>query len=454
MAQKNTQKTTTPKHLFAAQSDLLVTTRVKVLLTLLVGLVLSCLSVYIVHDQYTSSLTRRVESMNALLGTAEVKDIIYSRDKDGRSKALLRQQFQHARSINDDARYVYLLAVTDTNNLYYLVDSDPTTGEGALYRGRAATRASEALKAAYFTGNTHTEGPRRDQYGSWLTIAAPVRDQQGSVLAMIGMDIPAEIYYRNIALAALIPALGSLLIMMVFVMTDSVRRRRQEATRMRSELVSIASHELRTPLTGLRWGQESLLKSKQSKQNHDTLQTMYESTIRLQESIEDILQLANLQAGRSQQLLITSTDITQIFDGIFATQKLPAAQKDVVLEYSRAWPEKLLINCDAQRLKRVLNNLISNAIKYARPDTAVTVGYEKIRGRHVISITDRGIGIPAGEQEKVFAGFYRASNAITHEANGTGMGLYMSRAAIEQHGGKLWLTSTEGKGTTAYIELP
>lgn len=454
MARSNIKNTASAKHLFSLQSDLLVSTRVKILLALLVGLVLSGLSVYIVHDQYISSLTRRVESMNALLDVKSVENIKHLRDQHGQSKALLRQQFQQARSVNDDARYVYLLAVTDTNNLYYLVDSDPTTGEGALYRGRSATRASEELKAAYFTGQSFSEGPRRDQYGSWLTVTTPVHDRRGEVLAMLGMDIPAEIYYRNIALAAAIPALGSLLVAMVFVMTDSVRRRRQEATRMRSELVSIASHELRTPLTGLRWSQEALLKSEQSATNRDALQSMYESTIRLQESIEDILQLANLQAGRSQELMVTSTDIKQIFDGIFATQKLPAAQKDVTLEYSRGWPGKLLINCDSQRLKRVLNNLISNAIKYARPNTAVTVDYEKINGRHVISIRDRGIGIPASEQEKVFAGFYRASNAITHEASGTGMGLYMSRAAIEQHGGKLWLKSEEGKGTTVYIELP
>ena len=99
-------------------------------------------------------------------------------------------------------------------------------------------------------------------------------------------------------------------------------------------------------------------------------------------------------------------------------------------------------------MKRVLNNLISNAIKY------VQVGHERVDGKHVITITDHGIGIPKSEQDKVFGGFYRASNAVAKESSGTGMGLYMSRNTIEQHGGKLWLKSDEGKGTTVYIQLP
>ena len=447
MPLKNTKKPVIAKQPRHEQGGLLDSTRVKVLLVFLVGLVVGILSVFIVHNAYISSLTQRVESMAALISSKQIESVKSAAPKDQPEVRSLKQRLEQASSVNNDVHSIYLIAVTNTNDVYYLLSSKDE-------QSSTSARASEALKSAYFTGTTLIEGPRNDQNGTWLSATAPIRTIQNETVAMLGIDTPAAIYYQNIALAALLPVFGALLIMAVFVMTDSIHRRRQEAVRMRSELVSIASHELRTPLTGIRWSEETLLGAKLPKQNHETVQSMYDSTIRLQESIEDILQVANWQAGRSEQLLITSTDIVHILDGIFATQKLPAAQRDVTLEYARKWPKALVINCDAQRLKRVFNNLISNAIKYAHPNTAVTVSYERVGGHHVISITDRGIGIPKGEQEKVFAGFYRASNAVSTETNGTGMGLYMSRDAIEQHGGELWLTSEENKGTTVYIRLP
>lgn len=439
-----------PKHLFAEQSPLLVTTRVKVLLTLLTGLVAMILVVFLARHQYTQSLLHRVETMSTLLDPARIESI-KSGDKNAASnEAYLKNKLFVTQSVNDDAQTLFILATTKTNSVYYLVDPKiPGAKAGDPY-----TEASEALKASFYSGRPFIEGPAVTQSDTRLSVISPIYGATGEQIAVIGMRVLPSAYYSVITISALIPAVAALLIAAVFIMTDTMRKRRQENVRMRSELVSIASHELRTPLTGIRWGEESLMRTKLAKTSRDVLQSMYDSTLRLQESIEDILQLANWQAGRKQDLLKTSTDIGNLFEGILATQKLPAAQKNVTLEFDRKWPKKLLINCDAQRMKRVLNNLISNAIKYSRPNTAVVVGHERVDGKHVITITDHGIGIPTSEQGKVFAGFYRATNAVAQEASGTGMGLYMSRNTIEQHGGKLWLASTEGKGTTVYIQLP
>ena len=444
------QQNQKPKQLFSEQSPLLVTTRVKVLLTLLTGLVVTILVVFLARNQYMDSLRNRVETMSTMLDPARVASV---RERDENAKAnenYIKNKLVVARSVNSDAQALFVLAATKTNVVYYLVDSEiPGAKTGEPYRD-----ASEALKASFYSGNAFIEGPVSTDGNTKLSIISPDYDHSGQQIAVIGMRVLPSAYYSVIAASALIPAAATLLLSAVFIMTDTIRKRRQESVRMRSELVSIASHELRTPLTGIRWGVESLMRNKLEKASRDTLQSMYDSTIRLQESIEDILQLANWQAGRKQELLKVSTDIIHLFEGIFATQKLPAAQKNVTLEFDRKMPKKLLINCDAQRMKRVLNNLISNAIKYSLPNTAVVVGHERVDGMHVITITDHGIGIPADEQDKVFAGFYRATNAIAKESSGTGMGLYMSRNTIEQHGGKLWLTSTEGKGTTVYIQLP
>lgn len=445
-----------PNQLFARQSPLLVTTRVKILLTFLVGLVITILVIFIARLQYIDSLLNRVETMSSLLDSSRVESLRANDENAKENEAYIKRQLQQAHGVNSDAQTLNVLAATKTNVVYYLVNSEPRGSEGYAATGEAYEGASEAVKASFYSGQPFVEGPVGDGSDMRLSVISPVFNNTGDQIAVIGMRIHPSAYFSVMLLAALIPAAATLLVAAIFLMTDTIRKRHQENVRMRSELVSIASHELRTPLTGIRWGEESLLRSiTLSKPNREVLQTMYDSTLRLQESIEDILQLANWQAGRNQELLKVSTDIDRVFTDIFTTQKLPAAQNNVTLEFDSKWPKKkVLINCDTQRMKRVLNNLISNAIKYSKPGTTIVIGYQRVDGKHLLTIKDHGIGIPKGEQERVFEGFYRASNAITLEASGTGMGLYMSRSTIEQHHGKLWLASEEGKGTTVYIQLP
>lgn len=454
MGQLKNKHSTPQRQASLKQDDLLVSTNVKILLSLLVGLVLALLSVFIVWQQFTGSLTGRAETIATTLVPAQVSSLIASDEKAAESEATIRSQLQRVRSVNSDVRFVYVMALNNNNEVYVLADSEPTSSTEYSPRGEIYGEASLGLKASFTDNKTFIESPISDASGSWVSVLSPIYDTSGRQIAMLGMDIPSTSYITFMSLAAVIPMLGSLLIGAVFVATDMIHRRRQESTRLRNELVSIAGHELRTPLTGIRWGEESLLKVKLTQKSKETVQTMLDSTLRLQESIEDILQLANLQSGRSNKLVITSTDMVTLVGGVFAMQKLPALQKDITLEFARDWPKQLIINCDERRMKRVFHNLISNAIKYTTQGMAVVVSYERVDGKHVISIKDHGIGIPAAEQAKVFGGFYRASNAIKQGVSGTGMGLFMSRNTIEQHGGKLWLSSTEGKGTTVFIQLP
>lgn len=447
-------KQKTKNDLITPQNPLLVTTRVKILLTFLVCLVVSLLAVFITRELYVQSVTNRSETMSTLLDPERTTSLITNGDEALTDSAYIKRQLQQTRGVNTDIQRLYLLTATPRGDVYYLVDSESPGSKHYATRGQSFPKPSEALKATLYSGQSFVFGPTKNQLGTVLTVVSPVYNQSGSQIAIIAMDIHPSSYYSVLAMSVLIPVFLALLASAVFLATDTIRKRRQESIRMRSELVSIASHELRTPLTGIRWSEESLLSSELMGESREVLQTMYDSTLRLQESIEDILQLANWQAGRKQELIKTTTDIGSMFEGIFATQKLPAAQKNIHLEFAPKWPKKLLIDCDGQRMKRVLNNLISNAIKYSKANTAVTVGHQKVDGKHLITIKDHGIGIPATEQDKVFAGFYRASNAVAKESSGTGMGLYMSRSAVEQHGGKLWLVSEEGKGTTVFIQLP
>lgn len=443
--------------LFSPSDDgTLVATSLKITLTLMIGLTAAVLLMYMANDSYRDTLTARVETIASALPAEEVlnakQDLEF--DNYGRSGNLLHEKLIAVKNTNDDLSFVYLMAMKD-GDVVFLADGEQKDSSNYSEPGSTFDEASNELRNLFQNGGTVIEGPVSDRWGEWLSALTVIENPtNGQVIAVVGVDVESLVYYRSLAVAAFLPFFGAVLFSCIFWLADHRRKNRKDALRFKSELVSIASHELRTPLTGIRWGQETLLKDTKDEKHAEILNSMYDSTLRLQESIEDILQLANWQAGRNQELRLAPLDMHALFAGIFATQKLPAAQRGIKLEFSHDWPEEVIVKCDMQRVKRVMNNLVSNAIKYARPNTAVTVGYENVDGQHLFSIQDQGIGIPQMEQEKVFGGFYRATNAVKHEAGGTGMGLYMSRTTIEQHGGKLWLQSIEDKGTTAYVQLP
>jgi len=445
------------KSLFSLKDDgVFVATSLKVTLTMVTALTLTVVTAFFSSNVYHDSLTARISMLSAAVDDESIisaKDY-KNRGSDG-SYLYLRSMLSEVKRVNNDIAFAYIMGMNDVSDVYFIADSADIDDINHAKRGQVFTNAGTSLKQVFYTRGSAVQAPVSDRGGQWVSAVSTIEDEKtGKIIGAIGIDVPISNYISVVAIASTAPLIFGLFVSALFIGIDHIRARRKEALRFRSELVSIASHELRTPFTGIRWGEEILMKSKQTEKNADIISSMYDSTLRLQESIEDILQLANWQAGRYEKLLLAPTDVSRLLDGIVATQILPAAQKNITIEFSHDWPWKLMITCDEQRMKRVFNNLISNSIKYAHPNTKVVVSYEKIDDTHLISITDQGIGIPAAEQKKVFDGFYRASNAAKHQAGGTGMGLYMSRTVIEQHGGKLWLKSQEGKGTTVFVQLP
>jgi signal transduction histidine kinase len=407
---------------------------------------------------YKNSLLTRVNSIAESLDTPRVTNLKSADDSqavlaDGK---YLREKLARIKAVNPDSRFVYLMARNAKGEIYFLADSEPEDSPDYSAHGEVYPEASSELKSLLDKGEPFVEGPVKDSYGSWLSALAPVVDDRTyRMTAIVGMDVPATTYILLLGLTGGIPILLSLLAAIILYARHQSRRHIQENIQFRAEMLSIASHELRTPLTGLRWSQESVMSHKlPPAAEKRAMEIMYDSTLRLQESIEDILQLANMEAGK-YRLYRKDTDLREMMLDIVAMQRLAADRMSVKVEFSPSWPEKLILDIDKQRLKRVFHNLLSNAIKYSRPDTTIIIGYGRSdNGGHVISFQDHGIGIPAAEQTRVWDGFYRASNTTAHDINGTGMGLYLARHIIEQHGGRTWLESVEGQGTTVYSEIP
>jgi signal transduction histidine kinase len=220
--------------------------------------------------------------------------------------------------------------------------------------------------------------------------------------------------------------------------------------------VATVSHELRTPLASLMGFTETLLGERPgplTAVQKRFLDHSYQNARRLQLLIEELLTVSRIQQGSFkiyQQPFLPASAL----ENVKAVVAPLATSKAIQLIVEDQWPTDVLILGDQNRLEQVLINLISNAIKFTPTDgTVQVIATQELRGWQV-KVQDTGIGIPADEIPKLFTRFTRASNAVAEQVPGTGLGLYVCKAIIEQHGGQIGLTSQEGEGATAWFIVP
>lgn len=233
----------------------------------------------------------------------------------------------------------------------------------------------------------------------------------------------------------------------------------KETEYIKDEFISIAAHELRLPLAVLKGVVGTLVF--QTARGRGTpladwqlemLQELEQATDRLSELTQDLLDVSRLQAG---QLLLqrTSTNIVTLTRRVVDHLQRTTTRHQLEFQASQTMLEIMI---DPGRIEQVLTNLLTNAIKYSPHGGAIKVMLETGVSTQTIEIRveDHGIGIPLHQQARIFGRFVRAENAQTAGINGTGLGLYLSRALVEQHEGQLWFASTEGVGTTFFLTLP
>lgn len=212
-------------------------------------------------------------------------------------------------------------------------------------------------------------------------------------------------------------------------------------------------HQFRAPLTAAKWVFESLLAAKLTEDDVALVRTGIQTTEHLSQMVDDILNLAKLEASAfdfhfDKVNLVTFLEIT-------INDALPVAKAfNVELFFDHPEEIEINVNVDARKLSLVVTNLIDNAIKYNRAGGSVTVKVEQKSGEALVSVKDTGIGIPPEALGKVFKKFYRAENAKKSKVKGTGFGLYIVKEIIEKLGGKIWVESAVNKGTTFYFTLP
>jgi signal transduction histidine kinase len=230
--------------------------------------------------------------------------------------------------------------------------------------------------------------------------------------------------------------------------------RLRELDRLKDEFIALVSHELRTPLTSIRGYTELLLDGEAGELTDDQRQflaVVERNSHRLLHLVGDLLFLAQIEAGK------LALDVDALDLGAVASESVEAArpaaeEKDVTLTLATG-PAPPLAG-DRARIGQLLDNLVSNAVKFTPSGGRVDVRVSSLRKRAVLEVRDSGIGIPAGERQFLFQRFFRTSTATEQAIQGTGLGLAISKAIVEAHGGQIEVESEEGVGTTFRVKLP
>jgi signal transduction histidine kinase len=227
----------------------------------------------------------------------------------------------------------------------------------------------------------------------------------------------------------------------------------RELDRMRDAFVATVSHELRTPLTSISGFLEMMQDEEHGlgETGRTYLDVIRRSTDRLHGLVEDLLLIAQIEARRVE-LVNHTVDLSTLVSRALDAVRPTAAEKNVSLALNDG--DHALVLGDERRLAQVVDNLVSNAVKFTNAGGAVTVGIARAHDAVELVVADTGVGIPADEQGQVFSRFFRASTATRHAIPGTGLGLAISRALVEQHGGTIGLESDEGRGTRVTVRLP
>jgi len=230
--------------------------------------------------------------------------------------------------------------------------------------------------------------------------------------------------------------------------------REREVQAAKDELLSLASHQLRTPATGVKQYLGMVLQGfagKISDIQTDFLERAYASNERQLHIINDILYLAKLDAGR---IVLTKTrfDLADLVRSV--ADELQESLSEGGLELTVQVPNKAAVYADSHMLRMVIENLMTNAIKYTPSGGSVTLKLYRSDDDYRISVTDTGVGIADSDRDRLFVQFSRIPNERSSEVTGTGVGLYLARSLARLHGGDVTVKSKLGKGSKFTISLP
>jgi len=224
-----------------------------------------------------------------------------------------------------------------------------------------------------------------------------------------------------------------------------------ELERLKTDFIAIASHELRTPL-GLILGHATFLKELAGQEYGAQLDAIVKNATRLKEIVENLSDVDNMQTGAAR-VRNHKVSMAKITEDVVLTFQDDAAARNITISRELG-NSPYFVEADGVKINIALSNLVKNAIQYSNPGEQVHIKVAEESGYVKVSVSDSGIGIPVRDLPRVFDRFFQVEAHLTRKYGGMGLGLSVAKSMIELHGGRIWVESEEGKGSTFTFLLP
>ncbi len=278
---------------------------------------------------------------------------------------------------------------------------------------------SRALRGEVVRGREETvfdSRLRQDRYT--LASAAPVRDTEGRLLGAVQ------------------------------VMSDITRLK--ELDQLKDQFITVAAHEIKTPVTAIKGFAQTLVRAPDAcaPRYQKALETIVQQSDRIDALVRDFLDVSRMRWGRIK-LSPERIDLAALVTEAVARKATTTDKHQPVVTRK----DPAVVMGDRERLRQVMENLLDNAIKFSPKGGQIEIQLRREEHRAVVSVRDPGVGIPKDRQSHLFERFYRAHIGTPYDYGGLGVGLYISREIVRQHGGEIWFDSEEGKGSTFYFCL-
>lgn len=365
------------------------------------------------------------------------------------------------------ARHIFLVAPPkDDEEIRHLIDPKELVRQAGdppgLVSRSLAKMAIEQGEALFFCQTNlprmevrETTGLRGIHSAAYI----PMIGSDGSNLGVLCVDSPQSALPLHEANLQLLKSAGALLAARL----DGERLRQEALERERetrelecrretlANFLKIASHDLKNPLTVVKMCGFLIRKLADDEKVSDLCARLLDAERRAEQLITSYLEISEIESTQTLSVDLVELNLAELVETELSFLKKAYSNKEATLSFENN-VQDVRVRADQHKLEQVLNNLIGNAIKYGSDDPLVRVDYHREDDFHVISVSDNGIGISEDDQKKLFAQFQRVGKE--QSIPGTGLGLWLCNAIVHAHGGRMWVKSEPGAGSSFFFSLP